>query len=424
MSSQKRKRIVITGRGLVSCFGTQVDRFYDRLLEGESGVRPIQEFDTENLPTKFAAWVRDFDPEEYVDRKMARRADPYINFAIYAGKRALEDAGLLGAGLERLDRTKCGVLIGSGMGGMAKYHEGVRIFHERGVKRVSPFFVPFIITNMGGALLAMDVGFQGPNYSISTACATGNYAIISAANHILRGEADLMLAGGVEAACNPISLGGFVACHALSERNDAPQQASRPWDCNRDGFVMGEGCGVIVLETLEHALKRGAPIYGEYLGGGVTCDAYHMTNMREDGSGIARAIEVALEQAEIAKEEVDYINAHATSTPLGDMTEIAGFQRVFGDHCKKLLMNGTKSLIGHSLGAAGAIESIVILEALKRQELHPTLNLEDPEPALNIDAIPHKKRKAPLRVALNNSAGFGGHNAAILFGLPPEGEGH
>jgi len=314
-----KKRIVVTGMGVVSCFGYDVDQFYQSLLEGKSGIVPIQAFPCEDYPTRFAGIVPDFDTTGYLDKKQARRVDPFIRYAMVAGKKALEMGQLTGENLDKLDKKRCGVIIGSGMGGMNVFYDGVSTLIEKGFKRLTPFFVPHIITNMGGALLAMDVGFMGPNYSLSTACATSNYCIHAAAEHIRRGEADVMLCGGAESPITPIGLAGFVACRALSERNDDPTKASRPWDQGRDGFVMGEGAGVLLLESLEHALARGATIYAEYLGGGVSCDAYHMTDPRADGMGVALCIEKALEDAGFSKEDVNYIKAHATSTIVGVM---------------------------------------------------------------------------------------------------------
>lgn len=412
-----KKRIVITGMGIVSCFGTDIDQFYQSLLAGKSGVKLITEFPCDEYPTRFAGSVRDFDPGDYIDKKQARRADPFIRFAMVAGKKALENAQLRGSALDQLDKTRCGVLVGSGMGGMNVYYEGAVSLSTKGHRKLSPFFVPFIITNMAGALLAIDLGFMGPNYSISTACATANYSIVAAANHIRQGHADLMLCGGTEAGVYPLGLAGFVACRALSERNDAPEKASRPWDINRDGFVMGDGAGVLVLESLEHALARGAPIYAEYLGGSVTCDAHHMTDPRQDGLGVSSCIELALKDAELQKTEIDYINAHATSTQVGDMAEINAIKKVFGSHTHDLKINATKSMTGHCLGAAGGIEAIATIMAIQTGELHPTINLDNPEPGLEgIDVIPHVSKKYTVNKALSNSFGFGGHNSTIAIG--------
>ncbi len=412
----KKKRIVVTGMGVVSCFGTDVDVFYNQLLAGKSGIRPIQEFPCEEYPTRFAGSVQDFDTGEYIDKKQARRVDPFIRYAMVAGKKALEMSGLSPVELDKLDKTRCGVLVGSGMGGMVTFSDGVETLLTKGFKKLTPFFVPFIITNMGGALLAMDIGFLGPNYSISTACATSNNCIFSAAQHIRSGEADLMICGGSEAPLTPIGLAGFVACKALSEKNETPQLASRPWDKARDGFVMGEGSGVLVLESLEHAEARGATILAEYLGGGLSCDANHMTNPRADGLGVSLCIEKAIADAGINKEDINYINAHATSTPAGDMCEVEALLKVFGPHMSNVKMNATKSMIGHCLGAAGGIEAIATIKAILTGMLHPTINLTNPEEGLaGIDLVPNVAKAHKIKVALSNSFGFGGHNSALLF---------
>jgi 3-oxoacyl-[acyl-carrier-protein] synthase II len=408
-----KKRIVVTGMGIVSCFGNDVDRFYDSLLAGKSGAAPITEFPCQDFPTRFAAWIKDFDAGDYLDKKQARRVDPYIAYAVVAGKKALEHALISPDELAHLQKARCGVVIGSGMGGMGVFVEGVQTLLEKGYRRVTPFFVPYILTNMGGALLAMDIGFMGPNYSISTACATANHSILAAANHLLNGDADLMLCGGVEAAINPMGLAGFVACKALSQRNDAPEKASRPWDRNRDGFVMGEGAGILVLETLEHAQARGAKILAEYLGGGMSCDAYHITEPRADGEGVALCIRNALHQARISAEEINYINAHATSTPAGDMAEVNALKKVFANP-KNIAMNSTKSMIGHCLGAAAGIEAITTIKAITEGVIHPSINLEDPEPDLEFH-VPTQAEEFPIRVAISNSFGFGGHNATVIF---------
>lgn len=409
-----KKRIVVTGLGLVSCLGSDVDLFYRRLLSGESGISSINDFPCEDYPTRFAGVVKDFEPEAYLDKKQARRVDKSIAFSIAAGKEAIKLSQLDSESLERLDKSRCGILIGSGMGGMNMFVDGVTTLAEKGHRRVSPFFVPYILTNMGGALLAMELGFMGPNYSISTACATSNYSIISAANHIRAGDADLMLCGGAEAPVIPMGLAGFCAVKALSQRNDAPTRASRPWDKERDGFVMAEGAGVLVLETLEHALARGAPIFAEYLGGAISCDAYHITEPRQDGKGVSQCIESALKDANVTPEKVNYINAHATSTLVGDMSEVNAIKKVFVKDREKIVMNATKSMTGHSLGAAGGIEAIATIKAINTGMIHPTINLENPEPNLEFH-IPIQAEKKDIQVAMSNSFGFGGHNATILF---------
>jgi 3-oxoacyl-[acyl-carrier-protein] synthase II len=411
----RKKRIVVTGMGLVSCFGNDVGVFYDQLLTGKSGVRFVN-FPCEDYPTRFAAGIPEFDASAYVDRKQDRRIDPFIRFATVAGKKALEMGQATPEVLKRFDKLRCGIVIGSGMGGLRTFYEGTVALSEKGLRRLTPFFIPYIITNMAGALLAIDLGFMGPNYSISTACATANYSIVAAANHIRQGHADLMLCGGSEAAVHPIGLAGFIANKALSERNENAQGASRPWDRGRDGFVMGEGAGVLLLESLEHAQARGAPIFCEYLGGSVSCDAFHMTAPREDGHGVSQCIETALRDAGVAKEDINYINAHATSTPVGDMAEVEAVHKVFGPHSKNLKMNATKSMIGHCLGAAGGIEAIATVMAIQTGKIHPTINLDDPEPGLrDIDPVADTMQELTIHVALSNSFGFGGHNSSVIF---------
>jgi 3-oxoacyl-[acyl-carrier-protein] synthase II len=407
-----KKRIVVTGMGVVSCFGNDVNDFYNKLLAGTSGISPITEFPCEDFPTRFAGVIHGFDPGEYLDKKQARRVDKYIAYSIVAGKKALE-SGKLNVEESQLVKSRCGVIIGSGMGGMGMFADGVQTLLEKGCRRVSPFFVPFILTNMGGALLAMDLGFMGPNYSISTACATANNSIIAAANHIRNGDADLMICGGVEAPIIPMGVAGFNACKALSQRNEAPTKASRPWDKDRDGFVMGEGAGILMLESLEHALARNAPIYAEYLGGGVSCDAHHMTEPRQDGEGVSLCIRHALKDANVSENDVNYINAHATSTPAGDMAEIDALKKVFSKR-SHIAMNATKSMTGHSLGAAGGLEAIATVKAITDGMVHPTINLDNPEPGIDFH-LPTKAEKIQVKVAISNSFGFGGHNATLVF---------
>lgn len=413
----KKKRIVVTGMGLVSCLGCDVDHFYNQLLAGKSGIVSITEFPCDEFPTRFAGSMQDFDTDGYIDKKQARRVDPFIRYAIVAGKKALEDSKLTGSAFDALDKKRCGIIIGSGMGGMTIFYEGTKNLLTKGFKRITPFFVPYIITNMGGALLSIDLGFQGPNYSVSTACATATYSIISAAEHIMRGDADLMIAGGAESAINPVGVGGFVACKALSEWNDKPQQASRPWDKDRNGFVMGEGSGTLVLESLEHAQKRGATILAEYLGGAMSSDAHHMTDPREDGSGVAECIDLTLQNAGIDKEQINYVNAHATSTPVGDLCEMRGIKSVFGDHTKDILINGTKSMTGHCLGAAGGVEAIATIKAIQTSKLHPTINVDNPEDELaGFNLVRSEPKDLKITAGLSNSFGFGGHNSSIIFG--------
>lgn len=410
----KNKRVVVTGMSVVSCLGQDPEQYHQNLLMGKSGVSFIENFDCQDLPTRFAGQVRDFEVGDLMDKKQARRADTYIRYAVVAGKKALSNAGVTPEELEKLDRSRCGVLIGSGMGGMDTYTEGVQTVMTKGYRKLTPFFVPYIITNMGGAMLAMDIGFLGPNYSISTACATASFCMINAANHIRQGHADLMICGGVEATVSHVGIIGFISCRALSQFNEDPSKASRPWDKKRDGFVLGEGAGVLVLESYEHAMKRGATILGEYLGGAFSCDAHHLTEPRSDGKGIALCISQALKDAGISSNDVGYANAHATSTPAGDMAEINAIKQVFQDP-KKLLINSTKSMIGHALGAAGGLEAVATIKQLNSGRFHPTINLEDPEPGILDFDVPTQAVSRDIPVGISLSFGFGGHNAAVVF---------
>ncbi|KAK9197648.1 hypothetical protein WN944_012831 [Citrus x changshan-huyou] len=409
-----KKRIVITGMGLVSVFGSDIDKFYNKLLEGESGISPIDRFDASSFSVRFGGQIRDFSSKGYIDGKNDRRLDDCWRYCLVAGRRALEEASLSPQVLENMDRTRIGVVVGSGMGGLTSFTTGVEALIQKGYKKITPFFIPYSITNMGSALLAIDTGLMGPNYSISTACATANYCFYAAANHIRRGETDIMVAGGTEAAIIPTGVGGFIACRALSQRNEYPKRASRPWDKDRDGFVMGEGCGILVMESLEHAMKRGANIIAEYLGGAVTCDAHHMTDPRSDGLGVSSCIAKSLEDAGVSPEEVNYVNAHATSTLAGDLAEVNAIKKVFKD-TSEMKMNGTKSMIGHGLGAAGGLEAITTIKAITTGWLHPTLNQDNLEPEVTIDTVPNAKKQHHVNVAISNSFGFGGHNSVVVF---------
>ncbi|KAI7988169.1 hypothetical protein LOK49_LG13G00945 [Camellia lanceoleosa] len=415
-----KKRIVITGMGLVSVFGNDIDTFYNKLLDGESGITLIDRFDASTFSVRFAGQIRDFSSKGYIDGKNDRRLDDCWRYCLVAGKRALEDAKLDLKSLKLFQfyvadgQNKIGVLVETGMGGMTAFSNGVEALMQKGYKKISPFFIPYSITNMGSALLAIDTGLMGPNYSISTACATANYCFYAAANHIRRGEANIMVAGGTEAAVMPSGIGGFIACRALSQRNDEPHRASRPWDKDRDGFVMGEGSGVLIMESLEHAMKRGANIIGEYLGGAVTCDAHHMTDPRADGLGVSSCITKALEDAGVSPEEVNYVNAHATSTLAGDLAEVNALKKVFKD-TSEMKMNGTKSMIGHGLGAAGGLEAIATIKAINTGWLHPTINQNNLEPDVTVDTVPNVKKQHEVNVAISNSFGFGGHNSVVAF---------
>lgn len=410
-----KKRVVITGMGLVSCFGSDIDHFYNCLLEGKSGAQTIDRFKEFSLPCELAAPVQDFNPDPYMDKRLNRRADPYIRYIMTAGKRALEQAGLAEEGLETLKKDRCGVIVGTAVGGMKTQEEGMIAFNDHGYRRVSPFYCPFLLTNMGSAILAIDLKFTGPNYCISTACATSNYCMVAAYNHIVNDEADLIVTGGSEATLSPLSLAGFIACRAVTKNNEHPTKASRPWDKARDGFLMGEGSGCLVFESLEHAQARGAPILAEVLSGSINCDANHITDPLEDGSRVAACIRSALEKAGVEPDQVDYVNAHATSTPAGDLAEYRGVLSVFGER-DSLKMNSTKSMIGHVLGGAGGIEAIATLKAMETGMLHPTINLDDPEDEIKLDLVPHKAKAHEVNIALSNSFGFGGHNSTMVFG--------
>ncbi len=419
------RRVVVTGIGLVTPLGSGAERVWKRLVNAESGVRGIQSIDVSDLPCKIAGQVPigdaangHFNPTDYIQPKDQRKMDPFIQYAIGATAQAVEDAGWKPTDEESLDRT--GVLIGSGIGGLQGIYEASITLHERGPKRVSPFFIPASLINLASGQVSIRFGFRGPNHSVVTACSTGAHAIGDAGRLIALDDADVMVAGGAEATICRIGIAGFSAARALSTHfNDTPERASRPWDRDRDGFVMGEGAGVLVLEELEHARRRGARIYAEALGYGLSGDAYHMTAPAEDGSGARRAMQAALKRAGRGPEDIDYINAHGTSTPLGDEIEINAVKHVFGDAAYKLSMSSTKSAIGHLLGAAGAVEAIFSILAIRDGVVPPTLNLDNPSPGCDIDLVPKRARERRVRTALSNSFGFGGTNASLVFAGPP-----
>ncbi|KAK4432777.1 3-oxoacyl-[acyl-carrier-protein] synthase II, chloroplastic [Sesamum alatum] len=410
----QQRRVVVTGMGVETPLGHDPDVFYNNLLEGVSGISEIEAFDCSQYPTRIAGEIKSFSTDGWVAPKFSKRMDRFMLYMLTAGKKALADGGITEDVMEELNKARCGVLIGSAMGGMKVFNDAIEALRIS-YRKMNPFCVPFATTNMGSAMLAMDLGWMGPNYSISTACATSNFCILNAANHIIRGEADMMLCGGSDAAIIPIGLGGFIACRALSQRNADPSKASRPWDTNRDGFVMGEGAGVLLLEELEHAKKRGATIYAEFLGGSFTCDAYHMTEPHPEGTGVILCIEKALSQSGVSKEDVNYINAHATSTPSGDLKEYQALIHCFGQN-PELRVNSTKSMIGHLLGASGAVEAVATVQAIRTGWIHPNVNLENPDDGVDTNVLvgPTKER-LDINVALSNSFGFGGHNSSILF---------
>jgi 3-oxoacyl-[acyl-carrier-protein] synthase II len=415
------RRIVVTGMGIVSPLGCGVERVWGRLINGESGIGPIQAFDVSDLPCKIAGNVPrgdrangGFDVDSYILPKDQRKMDAFIHYAIAAADEAVEDSGWKPEDGESRERT--GVLIGSGIGGLQGIYDASVTLHERGPRRVSPFFIPAALINLASGHVSIRHGFTGPNHSVVTACATGAHAIGDAARLIEVGDADVMIAGGAEASICRLGVAGFAAVRALSTGfNDTPQRASRPWDVDRDGFVMGDGSGIVVLEELEHARKRGAKIYAEIVGYGLSGDAYHITAPAEDGSGGFRAMRAALKRAGRSPADIDYINAHGTSTPLGDEIELGAMKRLFGEAAYKVSMSSTKSAIGHLLGAAGAVEAIFSIQALRNGVCPPTLNLDNPSPGCDVDLVPKQAKERPIRAVLSNSFGFGGTNASLVF---------
>jgi len=407
-----KPRVVLTGLGAVTPLGNSVPEYWRAICEGRSGVGPITRFDPKRIDSRIAAEVRGFDPLKVIEKKELKKLDLFIQFAIVAGVEAVEDAKI---DFSQVDPTRAGALVGSGIGGILSILEWHRVLLEKGPSRVSPFFVPSLIVNMASGQLSIRYKLKGPNSSVVTACATGNHAIGDAFKIIQRGDADLMVAGGSEAIIDELPLGGFAQMKALSTRNDEPTRASRPFDAGRDGFVAGEGAGIVVLESLEHARRRGARIYAELVGYGMTADAYHMTAPDPDGDGAVRAMTLALRDGGLQPEDVGYINAHGTSTPYNDKTETLAIKQVFGDHAHRLAVSSTKSMTGHLLGAAGGIETVVTALALQQGILPPTINYETPDPDCDLDYVPNVARKAEVDVAISNGFGFGGTNATLAF---------
>ncbi|MGY0613843.1 beta-ketoacyl-ACP synthase II [Vibrio sp. FJH11] len=409
-----KRRVVVTGMGMLSPVGNTVESSWKALLEGQSGIVNIDHFDATNFSTRFAGLVKDFDCTEYMSKKDARKMDLFIQYGIAAGIQALDDSGLQ---ITEENAPRVGVAIGSGIGGLELIESGHTALVEKGPRKVSPFFVPSTIVNMVAGNLSIMRGLRGPNIAISTACTTGLHNIGHAARMIAYGDADAMVAGGAEKASTPLGMAGFGAAKALSTRNDEPQKASRPWDKGRDGFVLGDGAGIMVLEEYEHAKARGAKIYAELVGFGMSGDAYHMTSPSEDGSGGALAMEAAMRDANITGTQVGYVNAHGTSTPAGDVAEIKGVKRALGEEgAKQVLVSSTKSMTGHLLGAAGSVEAIITVLSLVDQIVPPTINLDDPEEGLDIDLVPHTARKVEgMEYAICNSFGFGGTNGSLVF---------
>ncbi|MTW11174.1 beta-ketoacyl-ACP synthase II [Pseudoduganella eburnea] len=411
--SSKNRRVVVTGLGVISPVGNSVADAWKAITESKSGIANITSFDASAFSTRFAGEVKGFNVEDYLDAKEARHMDKFIHFGMAAGIQAIQDSGIT-VTEENADRI--GVIIGSGIGGLPMIEAQKEDYDKRGPRRISPFFVPASIINMISGNLSIKYGMRGPNLSIVTACTTGLHSIGAAARLIEYGDADVMIAGGAESTVSPLGLGGFASARALSSRNDDPATASRPWDTDRDGFVLGEGAGVMVLEEYEHAKARGAKIYAELLGFGMSADAYHMTSPLEDGAGGSKASQNALKNAGINPDQVNYVNAHGTSTPLGDVAEVQGVKRTFGEHAKKLVVSSTKSATGHLLGGAGGLESVFTVLAIHNQVIPPTINLFNQDPACDLDFCANTARNATINYALKNSFGFGGTNGSLLFG--------
>ncbi len=408
-----KRRVVITGLGIVSPVGNTVADAWNNIHSGKSGITNITRFDASEFTSRIAGEVKDFDVNEYLSVKDARRMDIFIHYGMAAAIQAIKDAGISEIG--NLDAERIGVSIGSGIGGLPMIENTDSAYHAGGARKISPFFIPSTIINMIAGNLSIKYGYKGPNIAIVTACTTATHSIGSSARMIEYGDADVMITGGAESCVTPLAIGGFAAARALSSRNDDPATASRPWDIGRDGFVLGEGAGVLVLEELEHAKRRGATIYAELAGFGMSADAHHMTAPCDDGEGAARCMDIALKNAEINPAEVNYVNAHGTSTPLGDVAETIAVKRCFGDHANKLAVNSTKSMTGHLLGAAGGIEAIFSTLAIHHQIAPPTINIFEQDPQCDLDYVPNTARDMKIDVAVSNSFGFGGTNGTLVF---------
>ena len=405
------RRVVITGIGVLTPLSSELELFWQNLIAGKSGISFVTRFDTAEYDCKIGGEVRDFNPEEYMPVKEARRTDRFVQYGVGAAKKAMADSGIE---MAKEDANRVGVLIGSGIGGMETIEDQVGTLIRKGPGRVSPFMIPMLIVNMASGYVSMLIGAKGPNLAVVSACATATHALGEAARAIVHNDADIMIAGGSEAAITQMGYAGFCAMKALSTRNDEPERASRPFDAKRDGFVMGEGAGVCILESLEHARHRHAKIYCEVVGYGITGDAYHMSAPAPEGEGAARSMQMALRHAKLNPEQVDYINAHGTSTPVGDRCETQAIKKVFGEYAKKLAVSSTKSMTGHLLGAAGAVETAVCALAIRDGIVPPTINYENPDPDCDLDYVPNKARQMKVDVCLNNSLGFGGHNATLI----------
>jgi 3-oxoacyl-[acyl-carrier-protein] synthase II len=411
-TSQSLSRVVITGLGAITPIGNTVEEYWQGLIAGKNGISDVTLFDASRHECRIAGEVKGFDPHTYLDRKEAKRMDRFAQFAVAASLQAIKDAKLE---ITPLNAEQVGVLIGTGIGGLKVLEDQAEVLMTKGPDRCSPFMIPMMIANMAAGLTAIRTGAKGPNSCTVTACAAGSNAIGDAFRMIQRGYAKAMICGGTEAAITPLSFAGFVACRAMSTRNDDPLHASRPFDAGRDGFVMGEGAGILILEDLEHALARGANIYAEIVGYGATCDAYHMTSPAPEHEGAARAMSLALKDANLTPDRVDYINAHGTSTPTNDSSETIAIKKVFGDRAYKLTVSSTKSMTGHLLGGSGGIEGVAAVLAVARDRVPPTINLDTPDPVCDLDYVAHQSRAMTVNVATSNSFGFGGHNVTLVF---------
>ena len=407
-------QVVITGMGVLTSVGTGIDDYWNGLISGKSGISAVTRFDASDIASRVASEINDFNPEDYMDPKEARRNDRYAQLALAASHHALKDAGL---SRDDIVPERTGVIVGSGIGGMETIEKQMTTLIERGPRRVSPFMIPSLIANIAGGIIAIDIGANGPNFSPVSACASGSHAIGEAFEMIRRGVADMIFAGGSEAAVTRIGFAGFSSMKAMSTKfNDDPSRASRPFDKNRDGFVMGEGAGVLVLETLESAQKRGARIYAEIIGYSATCDAYHVTTPDGESKALTNCMNLAIEQAQISHDSVNYVNAHGTSTPYNDRSETVALKNVFGEHTKNgLMISSTKSMTGHLLGAAGAIEAAAVCKSIEGNVVPPTINYDEPDPDCDLDYIPNESRETNVQVAMSNNSGFGGHNASLVF---------